>query len=368
MKERYLLPIDEEEPKYFFARKLNSTSNVELTEWIRKNHLELTPFSPCSVEHLLTRPNCLTQFLDEIALPTYRRLPTFVNSKLINDDKSVILIPTNTAVHSLTDNLECSLLKLGITNIVYWSLDPYTHQKLIEMGKISLFFAGEHYSSKRMSYHSTDLTKIMRLKPILLRKIIEAGFDVWYLDSDTVVLKDFRKSLVLYDTSHPTILMGIDDMQLVQENKIDVAESDEKEKDVAKTRNIPFPSAAIMFWKNTPSSLGILSRVLREMSFDPLLEDQASIARIIRDPEYVTIVNNKRNVTNDPFQARLKFLPQKQYMNGHLFFIHPERVNLTLAERSEIKVVHANGLSNQESAIKSKKLWVLDKKGRCEKN
>jgi hypothetical protein len=128
-KDRHIFPPGAADPSYLFFRPFNVLGDffgeTKLLEWIRTNHLEMKKGSPCYREQLGFRDECLR----ELALS-------------VSDSSDIILVPVNKEFLKLGDNLRCSLLRIGLSNVMYWALDIEAHDALVEGGHLSYFIPG----------------------------------------------------------------------------------------------------------------------------------------------------------------------------------------------------------------------------------
>ena len=126
-KDRHIFPPGASDPTYLFFRPFNVLGDffgeTKLLEWIRINHLEFHKSAPCHKDQLGFREECLR----ELILP-------------IAESNTVVMIPVNRDFLPIAANLRCSLHRLGITNIMHWSLDIQAHDSLLEGGKFKPFW------------------------------------------------------------------------------------------------------------------------------------------------------------------------------------------------------------------------------------
>jgi hypothetical protein len=94
-------------------------------------------------------------------------------------------------------NLRCSLIAQNITNIVYWSLDQHTHDHFLNLDFLSIFLPGFPSVAYSVSQESDEWRLMMKHKPTIISMLLELGLNVWFLDTDVVVIKDFREKTVL---------------------------------------------------------------------------------------------------------------------------------------------------------------------------
>lgn len=81
--------------------------------------------APCYREQLGFRDECLRELALSVA-----------------ESNDIIIIPVNKGALGMGDNLRCSLLRIGLSNIMYWALDIEAHDALSEAGHLSYFIPG----------------------------------------------------------------------------------------------------------------------------------------------------------------------------------------------------------------------------------
>lgn len=112
-RDRHLFPLDEKIPRYLFMRPFDSNGKwheeKELISWIKKKKEGV---DVCEKQVLMDN-DCLKAFLDRISFEDH-----------------IILIPIIAQNYSsLAKNLECSLNRLGYTNVVMWTFEQKIHGK-----------------------------------------------------------------------------------------------------------------------------------------------------------------------------------------------------------------------------------------------
>eukprot|EP00842_Homolaphlyctis_polyrhiza_P001241 jgi/Hompol1/2117/HPOL_002833-RA len=380
----------QEDPEFLFLRPFNALGDffgeTKLLEWIRNNHLNVDSDQPCYRDQLGYRDRCLREVVSTVT-----------------DHDEIVVIPVNRAYLRLTDNLRCSLLHAGMRNILFWAFDIQTHDQLIEAGYLSIYIPSAKGSPHRYEHNSDDFTKIMRNKPVIIRRLLSAGFHVIFLDADTIVTGDFRTCIRSYmrDPHAADIAIAIDETEVVEPTD--------------RVKIIPNANAGIMYVRNTPRSKALFEEVIRRQQFDVKLDDQEALREIFAQPRRVMITGIGLSAFDDAYpgmslgsssssssagssggildggdQSRLKsarmlgvqadsrteipphlrddgrirvhFLDQIQFVSGPLFF----KARATLPRRtSQFWIIHANGEADPERSLRDQDLWFVDDAGAC---
>ena len=356
------------EAEFFFMRPFNALGEffgeTKLLEWIRVNHLEIDTSRTCYKEQLGYRDECISTIVSTVA-----------------DKNTVILVPVNEFYMPMAANLRCSLRNLGIRNIVFWSIDIHTHDKLSQEGYISYFEPTIRGWNGHYWADSADFVTILRTRAKIILQLLEAGFNVVSLDADTVVRNDFRETFRQLTESggFADILAGIDEKRIVA--------------GTSKVVRPPNPNTGIMYFRNTSNTKLFLKHVMRRLAYDKTLRFADVIAELFAQPRFVVwtgigLVNDGNALNKDDdtsggsnsivgqlksiigfgktkgFQARqandqrirVHYLDQFSYMSGPLFFEEGEYFPIY---HSEYAMIHANGEKQPDESFKSKNLWFL---------
>ncbi|KAJ1344756.1 hypothetical protein BSLG_000277 [Batrachochytrium salamandrivorans] len=390
-KDRFLFPAGEPEPSFFFIRKMNvfgtSFEEGRLLEWIDTHHMhssfsidgnEAQDNQPCKIEDASVRIACLKEFGDKFS----------VNNELV-------IVAVNRAFLVHAANLRCSLVHSGINNLVYWSLDIEVHESLISKGRLSIFLAGFPSTSERQDPSKPYFVKMMRYKPKVLAMFLEAGFNVWYMDADSVSLQDFRPEIVADESVHVHVALG-------NEKRIDINLAGED-------ADVPLASAGIMYLRNHPSSKLFIQHVLDMQTQSMLLSDQDAMRKVIANRDLVVTsfttsqtaikrrglvrrsdydvhkrsddvynpsnvdrtslhiaekTNGKfpRGMDSHPAKIHIRYFDQFQFINGIILFDHTTEIPMNF---DQFKVVHSRPLENPAATLSKWGLWFLDSKGTC---
>ncbi|KAJ3092188.1 hypothetical protein HK102_010008 [Quaeritorhiza haematococci] len=340
-KDRHLFPVvgDTNEPRYFFARKVSSVDETKLVDWIKSNLLYWRPDSPCSPEQIPIRPACLRKMLEDKRSDSNEKL-----SELL------IIVPVNTAFYSVAMNLVCSIKRSGYSNptVLFWALDIDVHEMLTGDGQLSVFLADIPSSPSRHSYHDPILTGMMRAKPAVIEMGLKAGFDVLYLDADTVIMRDFRPEIddLLKKNDKIDVFVGIDEF--------------EKWRPSARKGSLPNPAAGVMYLRHTPGALKVVEKWKGVLENNANKEDQEGLSMTFRDNTDINLLN----VGNDHQRPQpskdapqVWYLDQMKFINGHIYFRYPGRIEP--AGFKDFVIVHANGVGDVWGAFRWMKMWLI---------
>eukprot|EP00842_Homolaphlyctis_polyrhiza_P003002 jgi/Hompol1/3702/HPOL_000837-RA len=380
-KDRHLFPPGESEPSFYFIRKINVLGNefqeAKLLKWIEDNHMnapQITANSSCTIEDASVRIDCLREFASKIAI-----------------NNEIVVIPVNRAFLTLAANLRCSMTRAGIKNLIYWSLDIEVHESLISRGTLSIFLPGFPSITEAQKPRTAYFTRMMRYKPYLIERFLLAGFNVWCLDADTVVLDpDFRTTIVNDRTADIFVSIETPHFVMNPNEKILI-------------------STGIMYLRNTPRSRAFITHVIEMMGKSMLFDDQDAVRKVVGDNRLVKVLydrlavpstdiyvdkedtgqilgqddtndNNPRTNSNSndstmnsndndningpihDTRIRVKYLDQIEYISGLLLFDRTEEIPKLF---DKFKLVHSKPLENPMVSLSEWGLWYLDNSGNC---
>ena len=377
-KDKDLFPPGSSDPSYLFFRPFNALGDFfgeeKLKAWVKENHLDRSLLSACYPDELGLRDECIR----EIAT-TYS-----VGNQLV-----VVPIGFDEIKEAAT-NLKCSLLHLGIENVLYWALDSDTHKSLISNGYLSYFNPallkpGEILKS--MNQKDAISTKVLREKVRLLHKVLSAGFDLWYLDPDVVASRSFIERASEYTKAplNAEIVLSVGDPD-VGESTIDV-------------KSPPKPNLGIMYMRNTENSLRFLESVMEKLKEDAFIDGNeaitefishskqvswtgiGSIARTIDYPEagkektlkpppskndavpnriassWVDFFNVYSEQDAAAEKIRVHYFDQLEYVDGH----H----EIPQSNLASLRLIKGKSGPDLKSTFDQNKLWYVDDKGEC---
>ena len=373
--DRNRFPPGSYNPSYLFIRPFNALGDFfgesKLLDWIKVNHLDGSAKSLCKIEELGMRDECFQDIL-----------------KSVSSENQIIVIPVSAEMLAVALNLHCSLTRNRIHNIIFWALDIEAHETLLEKNYVAFFNSGLQITQSS-SYKFN--VKALRQKPQFLLQLMEEGFDVWYLDADCVVVREFATAANSF-TKEPysaDILVSI-----AEEKSIPVSESVGDKP--------PTVGTGMMFFKSNPRTIKYLNALKNLVESDTGLTEQVAVRKIMGQPgltftgiglwrqsekypvdtidkksppKVIPDQNVKSSFVEDitdffSFSAKdnqqqldikIHFLDQLEFVNGNSFFSSENIID----DFSSVRVVHASGLANPESIFRGKDLWYLDKANRC---
>ena len=228
----------------------------------------------------------------------------------------------------------------------------------------------------------------MRNKPLIIKKLLEAGFNVWFLDADTSAIHEFRDQGALFSSSPISA---------------DVLLSISTDDPITPTRNVAKKlrvNAGIMFFKTNKRAISFLAKTARLLEADRSLTDQEAFQNVLDAVDVVTITGVGQVGLNDDFDTnadydlhvkarlakqnekepsalqkffgvaianhgeliRVHFLDSVEFCCGPLFYEHSGKLNNLLTTP---KLVHSNMEGNVVDSMRSKKIWFLDDNEKC---
>ncbi|KAJ3275516.1 hypothetical protein HDV01_000343 [Terramyces sp. JEL0728] len=365
--DKHLFPTGTKNPQYLFFRPFNALGDffgeTKLVDWVKDNHLNMnsnTNTAACRIEHLGYRDECIYEIVSQL------------------DKVEIILVPVNRPFFDTAMNLRCSLERFGIKNVLFWSLDIETHEKITEEGKLSFYVAEDDDIPDRKYAGEPGFNRLLKKKPYVIRKLISSGFNVWYLDADTVVLRDFRIRAKEYTKLYSSdMILSIGDSNYVQSTE--------------SLETPPSVNAGIMYFTNSLVVQKFLDKIISKLSSQPEFSDQQAIQSAIetsniiytgigvkpKHSEYPEAVSNATiqqrdakaekpgllynmfSFTKDS-KVRVHFFDHLEFINGPYYNSITE-----LPSPSPFRIIHFSGVKNPEAEIKNKQLWLLNERGKC---
>ena len=230
-----------------------------------------------------------------------------------------------------------SLTSQGITNYMAFVTDEESLRAMRENGYNVSLIEGQGIDKNQMDFCKGDFNKLSFLRYIIAAQLMSQGNDVWYMDIDTVVLKDVRAVYEFYKQS---------DADIVLQNDINMA-----------------CSGCILF-KASPDTITIANTVVKVKDSFP--NDQYSLNHILRIiPEL-----HKTRVLSRVLNVGL--FNTQQFPNGLLYFDDADLVQVPpqyietkkqfKALPADLYFVHANwmiGIETKIRAFKKTGLWLV---------
>ncbi|KAJ3053291.1 hypothetical protein HK097_004622 [Rhizophlyctis rosea] len=288
----------------------------------------------------------------------------------VND--TVVFIPTNDNFIELAMNLECSLRRQGITNILFWALDAGSNFALKARGLPVYFNPSLYGTSRCVNYHAPDYNRMMRERPKVWKWFLQAGINFLWMDADISMLGNPFKAL-RYDV----------DLEIQSDGQSNLTEWV-----IAKGGPAPNPPwggcAGLFHLRSTPRSIKIMQEMQSLMLRDKEIEDQQALGTLIGNKTLTHIVGSS-NANNDPPTLReakekglflARFVDPRKWVNGHQLNngVELDEGGSGWVWKKDGKVmrletplaVHANGMTGKKKMFESRKAWFLDEEGRCQ--
>jgi Nucleotide-diphospho-sugar transferase len=250
---------------FFFFRPFNLYGTYfgedKLAIWVKQKHLDQSILKPCLVGELGSRDECLRELAAETAF-----------------NNGLILIPVGSKFIPMVANLRCSLTRQGIANIIFWSFEASVHKQVMAQGLLSYYDPAYEVTPPPEKFHQQDpqFVKIMRHKPTILLKLLNAGFDAWYIDADVVATRDFR--LRSSDYTNPPfdadVILTVSEAMLITPTKA-----------VLKP---PSPDSGIMFFRSTEKSKMFLENVEDRIAASFALDEDLALSQAVVQASDVT--------------------------------------------------------------------------------
>lgn len=230
-----------------------------------------------------------------------------------------------------------TLTNQGITNYMAFVTDEESLRVMREHGYNVSLIENQGIDKNQMDFCKGDFNKLSFLRYVISAQLMSQGNDVWYMDIDTVVLKDVCKIYELYKQTGSDIIL---------QNDINMA-----------------CSGCILFIAS-PDTIKIANFVIQIK--DNFLNDQYSLNHILRIiPELY-----KKQVLSKVLKIDL--FSTQQFPNGLLYFLDEDLVQVPpqyvetkktfQTSPPDLYFVHANwmlGIETKINAFKKMGLWTI---------
>ncbi|TQV94804.1 nucleotide-diphospho-sugar transferase domain-containing protein [Cordyceps javanica] len=338
----------------------------------------------------------------------YTSLPATANlhvSRLTRDDvhtlathaidNTVVVVPVNTGMLHLAENLLCSLsaTSFNTSAIVFWSLDEGAQRILAGRGHAtyrdaSLFSASGDENARGAT---AAYRRMMRQRPLFFRDVLSLGFDVLMIDADLVFWQS-PLAIVPARGGDPADRDGVD--AVYSTDARDFYTDRDAFADAGRRGALVPPICNGLFWmKGGRATAALWSEVLAvfeapwwraglyrhfwfqddQRGVDVLLNDGR--ARLVAPlPRGITpdMVPNRRRGDDGRARLGVRLLDQAQAVNGQLFMFREAsyRDNLARlrAEGGDRISAHMNWnthLISKTDGAKKKGIYFLDDDGNC---
>lgn len=275
-------------------------------------------------------------------------------SRLEIDDRPVaIVVPFNAAWLKVAIHVDCSLKAAGVDKVFYWALDEKAYSLGREYG-LNTYYDNRFQTSSTEDHAeimTASYTAMMRQRPRFWLDVLNAGYDMIFLDADISVLQspvqyiqDKINRIRAKGEIVPDITMQVDERHLL---------SDSNEYYFTKGCAGFFYMRSTAGMKRVMQKLAhFLDRYAEMTSSDKYSSpsklwhwnDQTGLMYLLDKHALIKSPNGIWNENPYPW-VRLEFFDQFDIMNGHMFFNYQNRKRLfaTKPKGSIPILVHANG-------------------------
>ena len=276
--------------------------------------------------------------------------------------------------------------------------------ELIEAGHLSLYIPQSQGSSSLSKPGSKSFKEMMRHKPAILLKLINAGFHVWSLDADTIVTGDFEERGRKYaaDPYRADVMLSMNEPERI-ESALNIG------------KRIPSLDMGILYLRNTAGAKSFLESLQQKLDKHSGIDDAEAMEKVVNDESLVFVTGmglskddlypssgladdtnsketTKEEISPPPIQSspnhglsslfslrsprtildameadrdkrtRLHILDQLEYVSGKLYFDHSSAIPTGF---HGYRIIHASGQEDSEKSLRSKGHWFVDTKGQC---
>jgi hypothetical protein len=241
--------------------------------------------------------------------------------------KRLFISVFNSGSLRLALNHLASICHVGIDNYLAFALDENAAAETASAGYKVILARSSDFDSQACDFGSQEFNRISYLRYPVISALLKTGVNVWYLDVDTVCLKNLNSD---FDS-------------FIQSDNLMTLQSD-----------LNMLCTGCMVFRAAPECIDHLNQVFSRSNTER--NDQLCFNELL-----------SRNLI---IQPRVGVLPSLSYPCGQLYFDPPY---IQLREqyaslrnkllRSSVSLVHANwmiGNARKEEALRSTKLWFLD--------
>ena len=303
-------------------------------------------------------------------------------------NNTVVVVPVNTGMLHLAENLLCSLsaISFNTTAIVFWALDDGAKTILDGKGYATYRDASLFSASGNENIHGVTAAyrRMMLQRPLFFRDILSSGFDVLMLDAD-IVFWQSPLVIVPQDVDRDSI-----DMVYSTDAREFYTEHDAFEDNGRRGSLIP-PICNGMFWmKSSEETVSIWSEMLAVFEapwwktglyrYFWFQDDQRGVDMLLNDGRAKLVAPFPRGITQDMIpnshdnktRLSVRLLDQTQVVNGQLFMFRETSYHENLvqmrAEGEDRISVHMNWnthVISKTDGAKKKYIYYLDDNGNC---
>ena len=104
--------------------------------------------------------------------------------------KAVLVTAFNFGFREYMANFVCNLAKLSIGHYVMAALDSQAYEWGVVRGLPVFFFPTRHRLVAAMTYGTDEYKQVVKMKSVIVTKILEHGYSVFFVDPDVVLFRD----------------------------------------------------------------------------------------------------------------------------------------------------------------------------------
>ena len=328
-----LFPYGEEVPSFFYIRKFNVFGDFfqeqKLLNWIEKNHYDNVTAN-CTTEDISVNKYCLRAILSEYT-----------------KDNHLIVVAVNRPYLLAAANLGCSFKSIGKQNILFWSLDLSIHQALLSVGRLSIFLPGFPNVNDNFNPGDKSYQSFLKYKTVLIRYIIEAGFDITIMDSDSIILSDF------FGSFPKDIDVFFSATQKVEKDQLEI-------------------SSSFIHLRYNNRTLDLVKKLENAVTFYPSQRLEWIMAGLIQNSKIERPIGYQlvypdfghalhfSNISSDPENLTVKILDPKEYIDWKSTLFTQQESKL-----EKVNLIHYGNSDHIKSILKSSGLWFVSDSGRC---
>jgi hypothetical protein len=328
-----LFPVGEEIPSFFYIRKFNALGKVfqepKLIDWIEKNHHN-SPQKNCTIDDISVNKHCLRALASNIT-----------------QDNHIIIAPVNRWYLVAAANLGCSLKSLGKQNVIFWSLDLSIHQALVSVGRLSIFLPGFENIDNEFDFGREGYRTILRHKPVIIRYLLEAGFNLTIIETDSIITSYFFSSLPK-------------DIDIFFSGKIDSGK-----------KNVEISSSFIHF-RHNEKTINFVKEMENAISFYPTQKLEWILSGLVQNSQ-IQKPNGLKIVYPDLSRSLLFSNHSKKQENLKIELLDPSiyidgQSDLFDDEKSQfehVRLIHYGYSTNIKTKLKASGLWYVSDSGKC---
>ncbi|KAJ3051570.1 hypothetical protein HK097_007416 [Rhizophlyctis rosea] len=290
---------------------------------------------------------------------------------------TIVFIPTNANFITLAMNLECSLRRQGITNVLFWALDAASDFDLRARGIPTYFNPSLYGTARCVNYHEADYNRMMRERPKVWGYFLRAGISFLWMDADITMLGNPFHAL-RHDADIEIQSDGISDIPAWIS---------------ANGSPTPIPSwggcAGLFLIRATKGSIYTMKMMELKMEEEKNIEDQQALGLFLNNDTHTHVIGhtNDHNQEKSLLAARrrnpkiftARYVDPRYWVTGHQlgslemgvkydevagkwFYVKDGK---WWGDLERPLAVHINGNRDKRRMMQERGGWFLDEGGRC---